>query len=254
MKTIAIVGYGRFGELLASLCSGYFNVHVIEPDDDRRDLAAANGHTVLNLDQLNRVDFVFLAVPISELEKLLAIVGSSLNENQVIIDLCSVKVHPVALMKKYVKNAQILATHPMFGPDSASSGLSGLQVALCPVSINQDNLKRIQDFWAHLDVITIETTPEEHDKDTVYSQAFTYSLAKLIIGTDIPGIMFTTRSFNAIYKVAALSAKDTDQLFHDMLFYNPYFTEMKAKLEDSILKTVSILDQIADEQASSDNF
>ncbi len=112
----------------------------------------------------------------------------------------------------------------------------------------------IQEFWTSKGVVAIETTPEAHDKDTVYSQAFTYTLAKLISGVEIPDIIFKTRNFNAIYEVATLAAKDSDQLFHDMLFYNPYFQEMRVKFEHSINKTNLILDEITRQQSAVDKF
>jgi prephenate dehydrogenase len=248
MKSIAIVGFGRFGELLARLASTHFTVNILESDPSKIEEARSNDYPVIEMSELHSVDYIFLAVPISLLEPTLISISPFLKPSHLVIDLCSVKVYPTRLMKKYLSDVQILGSHPMFGPDSASKGLSGLQVALCPIKVSEDNLKIIRNFWADKNVVVLETTPEAHDKDTVYSQAFTYSIAKLIIGMDIPNLTFKTRSFKDIYEVATLSARDTDQLFHDMLFYNPYFSEMKIKLEKSIAGTSRILDEIANEQ------
>lgn len=248
MKRIAIIGYGRFGELLAQLSQKTFTIYVVEADQNRAKKALDAGHKVLSFNELNQVDYVFLAVPISTIETVLKKIAPIVNKKQVVIDLCSVKVYPVKLMKKYLPHSQILATHPMFGPDSAKEGLSGLQIAFCPITVNPDNQKVIQEFWESLGVTVAYTTPEEHDQDSVYSQAFTYSIAKIIIGMNLPDITFTTKSYNAITRVARLSAKDTEQLFHDMLFYNPYFPKMKKELEESILKTMHRLDEIEAEQ------
>lgn len=65
----------------------------------------------------------------------------------------------------------------------------------------------------------------------------------------IPPIKITTKSFDSIKKVADFSANDSDQLFHDMLFYNPYFKEMKNKLENVISATSEILNKISSEQS-----
>lgn len=254
MKTIAIVGYGRFGKLLAELSRGYFSVYVIEADATLRAQAASDGHQTLELTEVGVADYVFLAVPISSLEAVLKSIDPYLQARHVIIDVASVKVYPVNLMKKYVRSAHILAMHPMFGPDSASKGLKGLQVAYCPVRVETDDVEVVLGMWHRHEIVTIETTPEAHDNDTAYSQAFTYTIAKLILATDIPQPTFTTRSFNAITEVARLSARDTEQLFHDMLLYNPYFPDMKRKLEHAIVSTGSLLDEIADEQQRSGMF
>ena len=76
----------------------------------------------------------------------------------------------------------------------------------------------IKNFWEKLGAIVTMTDPEQHDKDSVYSQAFTYSIARIILNMDLPSVGFQTRSFNKLTEVAELSAHDSEQLFHDMLF------------------------------------
>jgi hypothetical protein len=60
----------------------------------------------------------------------------------------------------------------------------------------------------------------------------------------LPRVGFKTRSFEALLQVAEFSANDSEQLFHDMLFYNPYYSEMKGQLESSIELTRLQLDEI----------
>ena len=71
---------------------------------------------------------------------------------------------------------------------------------------------------------------------------------------DIPNIVLKTRSFNDITEVAALAVKDTDQLFHDMLYYNPYFPQMKQRLEKAMQRVVTVLNEIESEQKNSGLF
>jgi prephenate dehydrogenase len=251
MKSIAIIGFGRFGQLLADLSQDHFAVSIVESNPSKRQLAVKKHLPLLAMRDLSTVDYIFLAVPISALEDLLKQIAPFVTHNQLVIDLCSVKTYPIRLMQHYLPHTHVLGSHPMFGPDSAKKGLAGLQVALCPVNVRDEDLEIIRELWTKYSIITTVTTPEAHDRDTAYSQAFTYSLAKLILGVNIPDITFKTRSFNDIIEVATLSANDTDQLFHDMLFYNPYFTEMKEKLEKSMIDTRAILDAIASEQMQS---
>jgi prephenate dehydrogenase len=136
----------------------------------------------------------------------------------------------------------------MFGPDSAKQGLEGLQVAFCPLTIDAENMDTIKKFWENTGASVEITTPEKHDKDSVYSQAFTYSIAKIILETQLPEITFKTRSFTAITEVARLSSNDSEQLFHDMLYYNPYYPEMKRKLENAITSTLAAMQDIEDDQ------
>lgn len=244
MKKTAIIGFGRFGELLAKLGKTTFDIHIVESDPGRRQLAEASGYKLLPFESLSDIEFIFLAVPISQIKEVITKLAPQVDERHVIIDLCSVKVYPAKLMQQYLTKSQLLATHPMFGPDSAKKGLAGLQVAICPLRVDPSNVQIIRDFWSNLGVIVTETTPEAHDKDSVYSQAFTYSLARIILNMHLPRVGFKTRSFEALLQVAEFSANDSEQLFHDMLFYNPYYSEMKGQLESSIELTRLQLDEI----------
>lgn len=252
MKKLGIIGYGRFGELLAALARRDFTVHVVEQDEHKRDAAKAADHTLIAFDQLADMDVIVPAVPISAFESVLQQLAPLTHKDQLVMDVCSVKVYPAKLMLKYLKHCQILATHPLFGPDSAKTGLEGLPVALCPIRADKQNVELIADFWKNQAVEVIYTTPEEHDKDSVYSQAFTYSIARIILDMKLPTITFSTKSYNAITRIAELSARDTQQLFHDMLFYNPYFTDMRRELEAAIAETNATLDEIEAEQTTSD--
>jgi prephenate dehydrogenase len=250
MTKIAIVGFGRFGSLLAKLAQDSFDVAIIEADPVKQEQAQAQGYTVIPPQLIAKAEIVFLAVPISKLESSLQSLATLLIDDQVVIDLCSVKVYPAAVMQQYIGHCQLLASHPMFGPDSAELGLAGLQVALCPLSISARNLQIIKDFWTKKGCEIIETTPQQHDQDTIYSQAFTYSLAKLILNTNLPDVTLQTRSFQSISRVAELSANDSEQLFHDMLFYNPYFADMKQSFDAALAATSTSLDDILAEQSA----
>lgn len=254
MNKIAIIGYGRFGELLCELLAPKFELAVVESDEARRELAREKSIELLNLEDLARFDTVIFAVPISSLDSVVASAAVYITDNQLVMDICSVKVHPANVLRKYLPKAKLVATHPMFGPDSASRGLSGLQVAICPLNVTDEVTTEVCALWKGLGLDTLVTTPEAHDKDSVLSQAFTYSIARIILGMKLADVKLTTRSFNAITEVAYLSGKDSPQLFHDMLYYNPYFPGMKAELMGSINSTLGKLDEIETEQRESGIF
>lgn len=249
MKTALIVGYGRFGELLADLCEGYFDVSITDESEIRCELAKKKNHKVVTISEASHFDIIFIAVPISIFKSTCTQLAKLINNEQLIADVCSVKVYPAKIMQEMFSCNPLIATHPMFGPDSAKDGLTNLQVVVCPLRGSAEDSFVIKDFWSSKGATVIESSPEQHDQDTAYSQAFTYSIAKLINLSQIPSVRFVTRSFLAIAEVARLSANDTDQLFHDMLFYNPYYSTMKQKFEESMRKTSEIMDSIERKQS-----
>lgn len=244
MKKLVIVGFGRFGKLLAELTGDTFEVSVVEMDSDKQKLASAAGYQVVSVKDISAADYVFLAVPISALESTIKQMAPYTTSKQVVSDVCSVKVYPARLMQQYLSHCQIIAMHPLFGPDSASRGLQGLKLVLCQLGANAEHVAFWKGFWRQKGIEVTESTPEEHDKDSVYSQAFTYSIARMISEMRIPPLRFTTRSYDSIKEVADLSANDSEQLFHDMLYYNPYFSEMKAQLEAASAEVLAKLDEI----------
>lgn len=254
MNKIAIIGYGRFGELLCELLAPKFELAVVENDETRRTLVQNKAIKLIDLEDISDYDTVFFAVPISSLETVAASAAQFITSEQLVMDICSVKVHPANVMQKHLSHAKLVATHPMFGPDSASRGLTSLQVAICPLNVSDDVTAEVRNLWEDLGLDVLITTPEAHDKDSVLSQAFTYSIARIILGMKLSDVQLTTRSFKAITEVAYLSGKDSPQLFHDMLYYNPYFSAMKAELIGSINSTLEKLDSIEDEQRKSGIF
>lgn len=254
MKSVAIVGFGRFGEMMADLCKQSFDVSVVVRSEEKAARAEEKGFSVVQLENIGKVDVVILAVPISSIESVAKQTANYVLPDQVIVDVCSVKVYPAQVLKKHFAKKQILATHPMFGPDSAKKGLKGLRVAFCPVRVEQKNINMLRDFWEQFGVEVIETTPEKHDRDTVYSQAFSYTIAQILLGVPTSHITFTTRSFDDIREIAGYSKNDSYQLFHDMLYYNPYLKQMAKELRSSINKVMGRVAAIEGEQRASDPF
>ena len=55
-----------------------------------------------------------------------------LKPGTLVLDVGSVKVEPVAIMKELLpETVGIVGTHPLFGPQSAQNGIHGLQIAIC---------------------------------------------------------------------------------------------------------------------------
>ena len=230
ITSAVVIGYGRFGELLAGLLAAHCPVAVVESDAVKAKSAMAKGYKVVTIPEVEAFDFVFLCVPISLIGQMAEQIASYYRPGQVIIDVCSVKVYPLAQLKQYLPHASIIGTHPMFGPDSAKVGLRGSRLAMCPVSVDDKQIAVLRDFWERHEVEVLETTPEQHDKDAAYSQAFAYIIAKTVNSMKLPDITFRTRSYDWLAEIARLSNNDTDQLFHDIIAYNPYVRDMASRL------------------------
>ena len=114
MNRVSIIGFGRFGTMLHQLLIKGFEVDVydIEP-------VSQSDINFVSLDDVLKNDTIFIAVPIRDFEGLMSSLSTQISGKKTIIDVCSVKVHPKQAMLDHLPNEiDIIATHPLFGPDS----------------------------------------------------------------------------------------------------------------------------------------
>ena len=123
-KTVGIIGFGRFGQLTAKHLHPHFEVFV-NSRTNREAEAKQLGVNFTTFDECAGQDIVIISVPISDFKTVLERVVPNLKDGALVMDVCSVKEEPVEIMEQLVpKNCDCMGTHPIFGPDSASSGLN----------------------------------------------------------------------------------------------------------------------------------
>ena len=115
MNSVGIVGFGRFGKILANILQKGFAIKAYDP----KPTGPSPGVQFSGLDTVLMEKVIFIAVPIRYFEKAIIDISQRINQGTTLIDVCSVKKYPVDVMMKVLpKHVGIIATHPMFGPDS----------------------------------------------------------------------------------------------------------------------------------------
>ena len=123
---------------------------------------------------------IFIAVPIREFENIINKISPLLKKGTTIIDVCSVKKYPTEIMiKKLNPDIGIIATHPMFGPDSFLSN-NKLKMMLN----NTRDVNQIFKFWKQYfkdqGIKVIEMTPDQHDLMAAKTQGVTHFLGRML--------------------------------------------------------------------------
>ena len=156
---IGIIGYGRFGQLTARYLSQDTDVFVC----GRREIAIDDDLPRVYPTDLKEVcgqKIVIPAVPISSFQEMLRQIAPLLKPESLVIDVCSVKTLPAQWMEAILPDSvSILATHPMFGPDSAARSLQGMKIALCRVRIDDEPYTQIKSYLISLGLEVIEHSP-----------------------------------------------------------------------------------------------
>lgn len=243
-KEVCVIGFGRLGETLASILRQDYVVSVCETDKERAQLAREQGFRTIGLDEIGSVDTVIPCVPISQFEAMITEITKHIHRGTLVMDVCSVKVYPTQVMERVLpESVSIIATHPLFGPDSVSKGFDELTMVTYPVRVDDTTYGEWDRFWHSLGLNVIEASPEEHDRVTAYTLGMTHFFGRIMdeLGLEPQGI--TTVGYKALREVMLQTCRDTEVLFHDMMHYNPYAKEMRERVYQAIQAVEVRLDE-----------
>jgi prephenate dehydrogenase len=163
---IAVIGAGRMGKWFTKffLEQGF---KVVVSDKDWKKLQRLreelNVEIADNVKAVESADRILVCVPIDNFEDVIREISVHIKPGHEVMDICSVKEHPVNIMHKYISNAVTLGTHPMFGPGAKS--VKGQNFILTPTNAKEQTLAR--DFGKWLEskgANVLFMTPKEHDK------------------------------------------------------------------------------------------
>ncbi len=232
--TIGIVGFGRFGKLAARYLAVDFPVRIYDPVAAIQEVASIGAESV-SLEAASRCKVVILAVPISCLQRVLDQVRPHLMPDGLVVDVCSVKEYPVQWMQELLPSSvAILATHPMFGPDSAAESMQGRKIVLCPVRIAPVSYKAVQSYLIARGLAVIETTPSEHDRQIAVSLALTHFIGRSLSGIGAKPQDIDTEGYKRLLHILDVVENDTWQLFEDMHRFNPYALQARQRFMEAM--------------------
>ncbi len=220
---IGVIGFGRFGRLAARYLARDLPVAVYRRDPDRDAAITSMGARPADLADVCARKIVLLCVPISAMPATLTRIAPLLRPGTLVADACSVKIYPVQWMQELLPSGiDILATHPMFGPDSAEQSLSGHKIALCPVRVRPVLYRRIRRWLARSELILIETSPDEHDRQIALSLGLTHFIGRGLERVPATALAIDTLAYQRLQQVQQMATNDTYQLFEEMHRYNPH--------------------------------
>jgi prephenate dehydrogenase len=241
---IGLIGYGRFGRLTVKNLAPDFEVVVYTRNQDKgRDIAEVGGRLV-SIEEASAQKIVILCVPISAMRKTLRKIAPLLKQDAIVVDVCSVKVYPAQWMRELLPpSVEILATHPMFGPDSAAKSVSGHKMVLCPERISTERYRKIKHWLKKKGMALIETSPVEHDRKIAVSLALTHFIGRSLAAFGAPTLDIDTEGYKRLLHILGVVNNDTWQLFEDMHHFNPFAKEKRRDFLKAMAKIDAHLEQ-----------
>lgn len=212
---IAIIGFGAFGQLIARYLRDHVPLCICDPQ------VRANDLPQVPLALAARCQVVILAVPLSQLEGVLRGIAPHLRPGALVADTCSVKIRPAGLMRQILPaRCDLLACHPLFGPQSAATGLAGHRVAWCPLR-GRGHL-RAAALLRRMGLRLLPTTPEHHDREMAVVQGLTHLIARGLAGLGPLPDRLATASFRHLARAVGMVQADSPELLRTILAENPY--------------------------------
>lgn len=216
---LGLIGYGAFGRLVARHLAPFFAVHAYDPAMPAEPEA---GVVADSLPAVAGCPVVILAAPVPALPGIVSEIGPHLAPGALVLDVGSVKAVTAAAMRDGLpEHVAIVATHPLFGPQSARDGIRGLKIALCEV--RGGRTREVAAFLRRslgLDVIL--TTPEEHDRDAAAVQGLTHLIARVMVRMEPLPTRMTTRSFDLLMQAVEMVRHDAPEVFDAIERSNPH--------------------------------
>jgi len=233
MSSIGLIGYGAFGKLIVHHLSAHAGFVIHDP------LLPDSSTPATALSQ----PVVILAIPAQYLREFLTSHAHELNPDATYIDVCSVKVKPVEIMLELLPDsANIIATHPLFGPASAADSLRGRRIMTHPVRVTPESYETLLRFLRSLELEIIETTPEEHDKAMAYVQGLSHYIGRIMQQMDVPETPLATRAYLDLLDMKSVQGNDSDDLFNSILHDNQYTAEVLKDFEKARTQVATTFD------------
>ena len=194
------------------------------------------------LEECLQADFIFLTIPISEIEIFIKEHAHKIKPGAVVVDCASVKVSVLNWFHSFFPgNVEFVLTHPLFGPDSARKGLKGHQITMMPGRVSFGNYRFLIDlFEQKLGLIPLSIDAHEHDRLMAYNLSLIHHLGRALGDMDIYSVPLKMRGLSDLNRIAHFTMNDSDTLFKDFYKYNPYSHEIRKKFEESFSKITKI--------------
>jgi prephenate dehydrogenase len=245
MRSLGLIGFGDFGRFITPWLTPHFHIIVYDVRDVTAAATAVGSHAA-TLREAAACDIVVLAVPVQALEAVLCEVTPFLRPSALVLDVASVKMRPVTLLRQYLPDhVSAVGLHPLFGPQSGRDGIAGLSVVVCP--IRPADPVRVRRFLTEqLGLTVMVQTPEAHDRTMAHVQALTHFVAAVLARMDLPAYPVVTPSYTSLRRVVELLHADARELFLAIQHENPF----AAVVRDQFVRIVAEVRAEVDEQGN----
>lgn len=141
---------------------------------------------------------VILSLPLDVFPEVVKKIAPRVKNTHWIMDICSLKLEPARVMKKFLIKGELIAAHPLFGP--FEKDLKGKRLAYYPLR-GKKFLKWLLPLLEEEGIRTIKISPKRHDEIMALVQVLNHFMQVLVAQT----IKKTGFSINEIFSLSTPS-------------------------------------------------
>lgn len=229
LPTVGLFGFGAFGRLIAEHLHVHLPIIVYDPVMQACGPGWYGKITIGSVGDAGRCDIVILAIPVSELRNAIRSLRPHLRPGAIVIDVGSVKLKPARIMLSELPEfVDVIGMHPLFGPQSASEGIAGHKIAVCPIR-GQSRLRVAAFLCRVLRLKVYVTSAEAHDREAAVVQGLTHLIAKVLLRMGPLPTKLTTASFDHLVQAAEMVRYDAPGVFNAIEQDNPFATDVRER-------------------------
>lgn len=227
--TFGIIGYGPFGHTFAAVIARHAQVRVfsrrqLEPADLPRNVHQAT------MPEVARCDVVILANELKQIAQDCQAIADYVRPDTIVMDVCSVKLRPAEiLLAELSGHCQLVATHPLFGPQSID-GTDARGKVLVWHKLEGDQTFWLEEFFSSklgLDIRKI--TPDDHDREMAWVHALSFFIGRGLLNVDPPRSEFATNYYQQLRKLHDIEQGHSLELFRTIQLANPYAKSIRER-------------------------
>lgn len=217
MKSLGIIGYGSFGALVSEVLSSQMHVKVVSRSMDKVPEQLRS-----TMAEVATCDYLMLSVPLGSYRNVLADVARHIGPDTVLVDICSVKLVPCRIIRELLPDTKLVATHPLFGPQTVQDGFQGHDMVICDDQSDAEEAEKFAVFCTELDMKVVRMTADEHDRQMAKVHALTFFIARGLFGMDKDEVVLKTPSYKRLESLIELEHHHSEELFETIQLGNPH--------------------------------
>ena len=228
MKDVSVIGAGRFGLFWGRQLSHHVQVTMW---DKNPDLQSDVEHFASwdNLTECLSKEIIFLTVPIRHIEAFLTRYKKDFVSGSVIVDCSSVKLVVENWFERILADdINWMATHPLFGPDSAELSVRGKNLAITSARVDRVQLDEILFlFQQKLGLQILNMDADEHDRLMAYNLSLMHHVGRALHRLGVTELELQMAHIKRICQTIKTVMNDNVSLFEDFNRFNPYSKAVK---------------------------